>query len=282
MQKIIPVLLLALLMLVFPGVTLSGAREGLLLWYQNVLPAQFPFMVCILFAMKNGLGQGGASGPAVFLSGMLAGYPGGAKMVEVLYRQGRISASRLQWLMSFCNNSGPLFVVGTVGVGMFNSAVIGYKILIAHLLAALGCAVIFGRKNRGEIFPIIIEEKRQRRAMGAVLGECVSEAASVMVTVGGFMMLYCVLIRLGTYLWPGGEYFYGLLEMTNGVALIKELPLEWAVPLAGALVSMGGFAVYSQTCAVLQNTSFSGGRYLLAKCVQGALCGLLLWLIKDF
>ena len=281
MQKIIPVILLALLMLVFPGVTLAGSREGLLLWYQNVLPAQFPFMVCILFLMKSGFVPGGASGPAVFLVGMLSGYPGGAKAVEVLYRQGRISSSRLQWLMSFCNNGGPLFIVGTIGVGLFGSAGIGYKIWIAHLLAAICCAWLFGRRGRGEIFPIIIEEKGMGGSFGALLGECVSETASVMITVGGFMMLYCVLICLGENLWPGGKYLYGLLEMTNGAALLRELPREWAVPLCGALISMGGVAVYSQTCAVLQHTSFSGNKYLAAKSVQGVLCGIILWIIKD-
>lgn len=280
MRRIVPVSVFALLMFLFPRIALEGAREGLTLWFQNVLPAQFPFMVCVLFLMKSGLGTGRAGTASVFLIGILSGYPGGAKAAEVLYREGRLSPARLRWLMSFCNNSGPLFMVGTVGIGIFGSAAIGYWMLAAHLLAALVCGLLFSMAGRGEAFQLRNQKaEMERRPFGAVLGECVSESASLMITIGGFMMLYCVLIHLGEWIWPGGGYLYALLEMTNGTARLSTLPLRWAVPLSGALISMGGLSVYSQVCAVLYKTSFSGTWYLAAKCAQGLLCGTLLYLV---
>lgn len=277
MGRMVLAALLAVLMLVFPQITLQGASEGLRLWFQNVLPAQFPFMVCILLLMKNGLGRGNGSAPSLFLTGLLSGYPGGAKSIEVLYRQGQISAERLQWLMSFCNNSGPLFIVGTIGIGIFGSADIGYRILITHLGAAVICGCLFSLWGRGEAFPVKEGFRPEEESFGAQLGSCVTETASVMIMVGGFMMLYCVLIRLCSRLWPGPSYLYGLLEMTNGAARLASLPKRWSVPLVGALISMGGFCVYSQTCTVLEHTPFSGMRYLLAKSVQGILCGGMLF-----
>lgn len=277
MGRMVLAALLAVFMLIFPQVTLDGASEGLRLWFQNVLPAQFPFMICILLLLKNGLGSGSGSVPSVFLTGILSGYPGGAKSIEVLYRQGQISAKRLQWLMSFCNNSGPLFMVGTIGIGIFGSAAIGYRILITHLLSAMLCGCIFSIGGRGETFRVR-GSQRIEESFGAQLGSCVTETASVMIMVGGFMMLYCVLIRLCGRLWPGADYLCSLLEMTNGAAQFAKLPPVWSVPLAGALVSMGGLCVYSQTCTVLEHTPFSGPRYLVAKCLQGILCGIMLFL----
>lgn len=277
MGRMVLAALLAVFMLIFPQVTLDGASEGLRLWFQNVLPAQFPFMICILLLLKNGLGSGSISVPSVFLTGILSGYPGGAKSIEVLYRQGQISAKRLQWLMSFCNNSGPLFMVGTIGIGIFGSAAIGYRILITHLLSAMLCGCIFSIGGRGEVFPVR-GGQRIEESFGAQLGSCVTETASVMIMVGGFMMLYCVLIRLCGRLWPGADYLCSLLEMTNGAVQFAKLPPVWSVPLAGALVSMGGLCVYSQTCTVLEHTPFSGPRYLVAKCLQGILCGIMLFL----
>ena len=277
MGRMVLAALLAVFMLIFPQVTLDGASEGLRLWFQNVLPAQFPFMICILLLLKNGLSSGSGSVPSVFLTGILSGYPGGAKSIEVLYRQGQISAKRLQWLMSFCNNSGPLFMVGTIGIGIFGSAAIGYRILITHLLSAVLCSCIFSIGGRGETFRVR-GSQRIEESFGAQLGSCVTETASVMIMVGGFMMLYCVLIRLCGRLWPGADYLCSLLEMTNGAAQLAKLPPVWSVPLAGALVSMGGLCVYSQTCTVLEHTPFSGPRYLVAKCLQGILCGIMLFL----
>ncbi|MFR3482831.1 MAG: hypothetical protein ACLTXL_04710 [Clostridia bacterium] len=34
-------------LLVYPQTVFEGAREGLLLWFNTVFPAQFPFFVCI-------------------------------------------------------------------------------------------------------------------------------------------------------------------------------------------------------------------------------------------
>ena len=278
MRRILPAVIFAVMMLLMPQTAFAGAQEGLTLWFQNVLPAQFPFMVCILFLMKSGVASGGASAPALFLTGMLSGYPGGAKAVQVLYRQGRISPSRLQWLMTFCNNSGPLFIVGTVGIGLFHSVEIGYILLAAHLLSAALTGWLYSFRGTGEIFHLTGKGTSiEKRPFGALLGECVAETSSVLISVGGFMMIYCVLIRMGTLIFPAGHYFYGILEMTNGVAQLTQLPLWLSVPLSGALISMGGLSVYSQTCAVMYDTSFSGPGHLLAKCVQGLICGILLF-----
>ncbi len=278
MEKWMPVALLALLMLLFPQIAMTGAREGLLLWFQNVLPAQFPFMVCILFLLKSNMVSGKVEILPIFLTGSLSGYPGGAKAVEVLYREGRISRRRLQWLMSFCNNASPLFIVGTVGTGILKCPEAGYRILAAHLLSAMLCGCVFLLRGKGESFKIRKKAVREKKAFGAELGDCVAEASEVMLMVGGFMMLYSVLIHLCETLWPAGSYLYVLLEMTNGAAILGKLPLRHAVPLIGALVSMGGLAVYSQTCGVLGETPFSGIEYLAAKCLQGGICGIVLWI----
>lgn len=278
MGKWVPAVLLALLMLLFPQIAMMGAREGLLLWFQNVLPAQFPFMVCILFLLKSGMVSGKKETLSIFLTGALSGYPGGAKAAAVLYQEGRISRRRLQWLMSFCNNAGPLFIVGTVGTGILKCPEAGYRILTAHLLSAILCGCVFLLRGKGESFEIRKKTVREKKAFGAELGDCVAEASAVMLMVGGFMMLYSVLIHLCETLWPAGNYLYVLLEMTNGAAILGELPLKLAMPLIGALVSMGGLAVYSQTCGVLGETPFSEIEYLAAKCLQGGLCGIVLWI----
>ena len=83
-----------LLLLCFPALSLEGARKGLLLWYNTVLPTLLPFMIFsgLLIGMeavpvlitpfspllKRGLGLSDA-GAFVLLTGMLCGYPMGAK-----------------------------------------------------------------------------------------------------------------------------------------------------------------------------------------------------------
>ena len=34
------------LLLTFPKLSIEGARDGLLLWFQTIVPTQFPFLIC--------------------------------------------------------------------------------------------------------------------------------------------------------------------------------------------------------------------------------------------
>ena len=81
-------------LLVYPQTVFEGAREGLLLWFNTVFPAQFPFFVCISLLieldvlpifqrifepfMRRVFGLPGEAS-FVWLSGCISGYPVGAK-----------------------------------------------------------------------------------------------------------------------------------------------------------------------------------------------------------
>ena len=40
-------------------------------------------------------------------------------------------------MLALCNNSGPLFMIGTVGIGILGNPKAGYIIAISHLLGSL-------------------------------------------------------------------------------------------------------------------------------------------------
>ena len=96
----IGLLILMILLLCFPNLCLHAAQNGLLLWFNKVLPSMLPFMIFInILVPLNGL-QGFIShctplaqrlwhlpGESffAFLMGVLAGYPMGAKVVKNLY-----------------------------------------------------------------------------------------------------------------------------------------------------------------------------------------------------
>ena len=101
--KTIPIVLLGLV-LAFPALAVQGASEGLLLWYQTVLPALAPFLILTqLLTVSGGAGllvkpvyplvsrlfHVSASGTYILLCGLLCGYPLGAKLCGDYFRQGK-------------------------------------------------------------------------------------------------------------------------------------------------------------------------------------------------
>lgn len=114
------------LMLFFPAPVLRGAECGLLLWFNTVLPTLFPFilicnlmittraidlLVCITRPLLCRAFRVSPYGSFAVLTGFLCGYPMGAKVTADLYRQGNITKTEASYLLSFCNNTSPMFIL---------------------------------------------------------------------------------------------------------------------------------------------------------------------------
>ena len=93
-------------MLLFPETVFQGACDGLLLWYQILIPTLFPFLIVaglllktdgaavvsrLLFRPFHLLFGTSFYGSFAVLSGFLCGYPMGAKIIADLLLQGKIS-----------------------------------------------------------------------------------------------------------------------------------------------------------------------------------------------
>ena len=116
-----------ILLLLSPGTALEGARKGLLLWAYTVLPTLLPFMIGtgVIAAMGavglvvkpfspllSGVFHFSQSAGFVFLTGLLCGYPMGAKMDQDLLERGQISWEEACYLLSICNHPSPMFLTG--------------------------------------------------------------------------------------------------------------------------------------------------------------------------
>ena len=71
----------------------------------------------------------------------------GAKLICTLNEQGIIQKKEEEKMMSFCSVSGPMFIIGTVGVNIFLSYKAGLIILVANIIAALINGLIY-RKDK--------------------------------------------------------------------------------------------------------------------------------------
>jgi len=79
----------------------------------------------------------------VFFLSILSGYPVGSKIIADLYKSNEISKTDAIKTASFCSNSGPMFILGSVAIGMFANKTMGILILISHIFGALFNGVIY-------------------------------------------------------------------------------------------------------------------------------------------
>ena len=300
----IPILLLALL-LAFPALSVQGAANGLLLWFQVVLPTLAPFMICTQMIVALGgvsllirpfypllfrLFGLSPSGSYVLLCGLLCGYPLGARLCADFYGSGQISSREARYLLSICNHPSPMFLLGFVN-GQLPLSVPALLLPICLYLPILPISWI-SRKVYG-FSPLSEDIKKPGTASGSsALESVLLSTAETMVLIGSYMMLFSILAawigRLSMIPAPIKALLSGAAEITTGVHLIcRTFPPESVLLPVAAVTAFGGFSGIFQTRGVLasglkqtektkKNAGLSIRHYVLWKLLHAGLSCLTL------
>jgi len=140
-NNILPTLIIifVICLVLFSNQNLSATKNGLLLWANSVVPALLPFFIATeLLSHTNVVAFIGkllnkymkpifnvpGIGAYAFIMGIISGYPVGAKIVTKFRQDSVCSKAEAERLLAFTNNSGPLFIIGTVGISLFGNTTI--------------------------------------------------------------------------------------------------------------------------------------------------------------
>lgn len=287
--KILSLMAVLGLFIIFPDQVSRGAREGLMLWFSIVFPALLPFMVVSGVIVRMGITSviGRVMYPFVHkwlhvsengcypvVIGLLSGYPLGAKTVADLCISERISRREGQYLLTFCNNASPMFVLEYMGVYCMGLKAPDLLLVVVYLSAffnALFYQKRFGcYQERDCVVKYPWKEKRDVSFMGA-LDESILDSFVTLAKVGGYIILFSILAQLVEELLPmpllGKVTVLGIIEITTGGeylrGFLKDSTQIWI--LGSAFCAFGGLSSIAQTSSVLQGSGLSMKKYILAK-----------------
>lgn len=301
---LLSVLGLAALVL-WSGGAMEGARRGLDTCARVLIPSLFPFFIMSALLRHTGavyalaraaspvmprlFGVPGA-GAAALVVGLAGGYPIGAATAAALVRSGDISREEGERLLAFCNNSGPAFLVGAAGVGVFGSASIGLLLYASHALAALLTGALLRSGAPQHISP----PPAPGEARGGALTEAVASSVSGMLSVCGYVVAFSALTgameSAGVFSLLSGELamhtplglhlsralLAGFLELGSGLSALSGLPASpLALSAASLLASWGGLSVHMQTAAVVASAGLSLRRHTAGKLISSAMSAAL-------
>jgi len=326
---------LVISLVVNPETSFQAALRGLHIWWEVVFPALLPFIVVSEILMGVGVvhfvgvlleplmrpffnvpGTGGF----VLTMGFSSGYPVAAKLTTRLREQGNLTRAEGERLVSFATTGDPLFVIGAVAIGFFHSEQLGFIIAATHYISALVLGVIFryhnfhapsSKKMEKNELPLLFRalqamhraRLRDGRPFGQLMGEAVHSALQTLLMVGGFIIVFSVVIQLfattkltlilstilSIFLGPFGfptvfakSIVAGLFEVTLGAQSASEvnsIPLIWKAAVASAIVSWGGFSVHAQVASILSKTDIRVGPYLIARAIHAVLASMLTFVL---
>ena len=273
-------------LVISPGEAINGAKDGLALCFNVIVPSLFPFFVLSSLVVDLGLAAylgrameglmrplfrvSGSCAAAVAL-GFIGGYPVGARTALQLYEQGLCSKTEAERLLAFCNNSGPAFILGVVGAGVFGSVRAGVWLWLIHIFAALLTGLAFRRSGESGPPQYVTRNSPSRGpSLFAALVEAVRGGLTGMLSVCAFVIFFYVLASpLATL---GGRLGPLLVGLTELFSLTPLLPADgFGFVLAAGCAGWGGLSVLCQTAAVLDGSGLRLRSCLAGKLLQGLL-----------
>lgn len=312
--KLLAILVFAL-MLLFPKQVFKGASDGLLLWFNSVLPTLLPFIILSNLLVKTRAIDWIArvSGPLLrhvfhvsgygsfaVIAGFLCGYPMGSKVTADLLREGCISFQEAQYLLSFCNNASPIFIISYVAVqnlGQERLAVPVLAILLSSpaLISFLARRTVFPCGGANAPHHAGRPEHRPLKAPSGtgkensnILDACIMDGFEIITKVGGYIMLFSIFLSLAEMVPVSGLFYRYLLlpslEITNGISLLcrSALPEAEKIFLCVICTSFGGWCAAAQTRCMVAGTGLSIKNYIIQKLAAALAASLLCFIYLQF
>ena len=301
-------------LVLWPKEAMDAMRDGLALCGNVIVPSLFPFFVLSALVVELGLSRylgrlfqpvmvplfrvNGACAAAVAL-GFVGGYPVGARTAIALYQSGQCSKTEAERLLAFCNNSGPAFIFGVVGAGVFGSGAVGLLLYLVHVAASLMVGLLFRfyRPEDGSRRSRLSGAQFQTASFCTAFPRSVTGALSSTLNICAFILFFTVAVRmlslagildglaklLALAFGPLGfgqswarRLLTGVLEVSSGVSALTAGSLTGRLSMAAFMLGWAGLSVHCQVLAFLGDCGLSMRTYLVGKLLHGGLSAALL------
>jgi sporulation integral membrane protein YlbJ len=269
-----------------PTQAVAASSYGLLLWFNSLIPALLPFLILsnllialdgisyitgFLYPLFHRIFGCSRDGCFCLAAGFLCGYPVGAKVIADLVREKRITLEEGNYLLCFCNNASPAFLIGYCLTERLNRPdLLGISLLLVYGIPLLLSIII----RRGRSF---LSQSAEKKTSGfqisfKIVDVCIMNGLESILKLGCYIILFSMLARLLMCIPVPVDYLsyagVGLMEMTNGIALVTSVP---SIPILHKYVFVLGFLTFgglsgaAQTESMIQGSGLSLPAYLKAK-----------------
>ncbi len=313
------VFILIIIILTNPALYSASVLEGITLFFIAVFPGLFPFMFLTKLLTSLGavkkisakfspitqflFGTHGISS-YVFIMSILSGYPIGAKLICDLYCANIISQKDAKKMCAFCTTSGPIFIIGSVGIAMFGSAIVGIILYISHILSSILCGIIFSgkRSKQTQELKICDNQTLPDNLLASTMKDTVESILLVGAYITIFFLLADILTNIG-FLNPiiyilnkilsffninnlGNGIVCGILEVTRGCKILSQTQNIYSVCFMCSCISFSGLSIIMQSMSFLKKCKIKAPYFISVKCLHAVLsfiiCLILCKIINPF
>lgn len=287
-------ILFIIFLIMFSKTNILAVQNAISLFFEKVFPSLFPFFIAadllshtniinilntILSPIMKPLFNVSGKGAFPFIMGIISGYPTGAKIVSDFSKNNICTKVECERLLAYTNNSGPLFIIGTVGSSLFLSTEIGILLLITHIFGTLTVGIIFRFYKNNYYRNENIVDELDIDNFSSILTESIFNSFKTTGMIFGFIIMFSIinniLLTSGILkLFPSAIIgsILSTCEITNGInyiSMIKSSNLTIQLILTSFFLGFGGISVLMQVYSIISKTDLSIKPYILGKLLHG-------------
>lgn len=289
---------MAVILCLFAKETSQVAKNAIYLCLDIVIPSLFPFFVLSKIIVPyisrlpcpgflKGFIERVFHLPyytiIIILLGFMSGYPSGAKMTRDLFDQKLLNSKQASKLLPMANNCSPLFIIGTIGAGLFKSIKLGAFLLLIHLISGIMAALITGKlvnsfdsgrkDNKNNVQEVRrynhgnLKRNTDPPGLSSLVTASIEEAAILCIKVSGYIVFFAVISELlsllGVFSLLGGLFsvlFTGSLQSARYMELMTALLKGFMEITSGAqaIYNLKGIQLNIQLAVVSIIFGFAG------------------------
>lgn len=299
---ILLILFVCIIFILNPELYSKSCLNAISVWTLKVLPVLFPFFVFTRIIVNlsefktnkmdkffNNIYRLPKFGFKIFLLSVISGYPMGAKLICTLNEQGILQKKEAEKMMSFCSVSGPMFIIGTVGVNIFLSYKAGLIILISNIIAALINGLIY-RKDKYVEKEVSYSGKKNDNILSSSVYDATLSILMVCAYIVISFLIIDVLINLHVIdnlsnaictIFNCPQNFdtikssiIGIFEITRGIIELNNVNISLTLKtiIASGLIGFGGISILLQSLSFLNQLKISTKTIVKQKITQALLC----------
>lgn len=276
MHKIITLSSWVLITLLFlqPGVAHKGAIEGMRIFTTALLPYLLPYLVITQMFIRSQNTFLKTQNKFklyinIFLLSAIGGFPSGAAIISSLKEMGTLNNRNASWLLAICHAPSPMFVIGFVGINIFQAEISGLKLLIIiHVVNFLFLLVFI------ILSPAIQMNVETTKLSASPFQESIKETSQILLLIGTTVVFFTtvsiIVFESIKEILPSISplllvFVASFFEMTGGISLAGEILSGKAMlPVIVALIiAFSGVSIHMQIIVLAQKAGISIRKYLL-------------------
>lgn len=297
-----------------PGAASESVKDALKLCAGIIIPSLLPFFFISGFISSIGFASDLAKflekpfkklpssvsyACTPFLLGVLGGYPIGAAALSGLVIERKLSSEEAAKLLPFCNNTGPAFIIGAVGGGIFSSSRAGLILYVCHITAAILIALIT-IPSLHKTKDMLVSSELEYPGIIKVLPSCIKLAMDKCISICGFVIFFSVLTKLLSQLGLISSitlginrigimeigmcqsFIAGMMELGGGIASMEGMLLSpESLALSAFILGFGSLSVHCQTYALVSEANIKCARHFVGRIFHGAISALLAYCLAS-